>query len=116
MEPRYRYAIYDMSLGSIPAKDHAIDWLNRVAAWHGFKVEASVSHDFAMVEADQPYSISFILSSSHAFVHTSPEHNWVEVVFASCSRSLDPRDLEYAVKDFWKPEKMFVTYVEGKAP
>lgn len=112
----YHYAVFDMRVPSVPPRAAAHEWIKRVSDKFGFGVEAAAHKDFKSPVPDgHAYTLAVILSNSHAVVHTAPEDNWVEVVFACCI-DIEMKDLLNEVKEFFSPEDVRTTSFTGSAP
>ncbi len=112
----YHYAIFDLRVPYVPSRVAAHEWIKQVSDKFGFGVEGAAHKDFkSPVSGGNAYTLAVILSNSHAVVHTAPEDNWVEVVFACCI-DIEMKDLLKEVKGFFAPNDVRVTSFTGSAP
>lgn len=79
---------------SIQASDNldSIEWLeenmHKLLSKLGIKVVKKIKHRFN----PQGTSLIYILSSSHAAVHTYPENNYLHIDIITCSKSFQVND------------------------
>lgn len=110
---QYRYTIYDLTVPEIPKIARVDEWIRALFSTWNITIKDSVSTIFP--NSDLAYTIAYVLSESHAVIHTSPETNWVEVIFAFCT-DVDPYKMEAAVTSFFEPTKVRITNLVGEPP
>jgi len=114
---RYDFTVIDMT-AVIPPKDEAARWLRGVLEKLGCHVEAEASKIFPDPpghEGGRAYTVAFILSESHAIIHTAPEHSWIEVIFAFC-KEIPLRELVMEARNFFAPRCYAVKKFDGSPP
>lgn len=80
----------------------------------GATVLGYLSKDFES-SAGPAYTQLWVLAESHAIIHTSPEENWAEIVFAFC-KPVKQQSLNADIKAFWKPSSQNVQTMTGAVP
>ena len=118
----YKTVIFDLRVPEIPIPERAAAWFKEAMNRRGIEILKSVLHEFpSPVPGTNAYSWSFILSASHAVIHTAPEDSWVEIMVSFCNGSgrpgeSDPKALRQDIIDFWKPVKLSFSSILGKVP
>src|SRR5574337_1492637 len=103
---QYEYCILDATVKRIPEREDAVRWIRDLIHSLRFEIKSTAFFDFPSPVKDQPaYTITFVLAESHVVIHTAPEENWVELVFAFC-KHVDPAFLEMAARDFLHPQSI----------
>ena len=115
---RYEYTIFDFKVPRIPEPAATKARMEEI-----FQKVGITALDFMAKEYPSPtpgqkaYTLVWILAESHAVVHTAPEDQWVEVVFALCKK-VDRTPLAREVVSFFKPQattvRSFYTSVSGR--
>jgi len=112
---RYFYTVLDLKVKDIPSQESVIKWMNKAAASFGFIVLTYAQSAFQAPVPGNAYTIVAVLSASHMVIHTAPESEWVEIVFALC-KEIPKGDLLESVREFWNPELVKVSSFMGGVP
>jgi S-adenosylmethionine/arginine decarboxylase-like enzyme len=114
---KYHFAVYDMSVVAIPPPEETAAWFKNAVERRGIKIVKHTLHEFeSPVPGEHAYTWAFILSASHAIIHTAPEDRWIEVVIALCDEEGDPEDFHNDVVGFFNPVRIQRTKFLGKKP
>lgn len=111
----YHYSVFDMRVAEIPSPEDAEKWIRDVCDDYEFGVKGVVKTIFQAPVPGHAYTLAAVLSSSHAVIHTAPEDQWVEVVFACC-RAVNLEELTQKVKQYFEPESIRFTSFTASAP
>jgi S-adenosylmethionine/arginine decarboxylase-like enzyme len=111
----YHYFIFDLRVRDIPSPEGAEAWLREVCDGYGFDVKGILKTVFKSPVPGPAYTLVAVLASSHAVIHTAPEEDWVEVVFACC-RFVPIEDLAGKVRAYFAPESARLTSFVANVP
>lgn len=116
-EPRYNHLTLDLRVDRVPSRQEVDRWLRLVMARAGVTVLGASGHDFPCpLPGGHAYTMAWILSASHAVIHTAPEHGWVHLGLATCG-TFDQRAFCRAASAFFAPRacraRTFTTTVPG---
>ena len=111
---KYRYVVVDMKLSPIPKREEAIRLMEAILAKFNLHPIASVNSDYPKPE--NAYTCAWILSESHAILHTAPEDDWVEVVVATCQEKADLSHLESTIVSTFGASRARFSRFEGSPP
>ena len=113
---RYEYTIFDLRVPTVPNATATEAWMERLLAKVGTQILGTMRKEFPSPVSGEPaYTQVWVLSESHAVVHTTPEDKWIEVTFAFCKDVARP-PLADSVKRYFKPEAMNVHTYTGVVP
>jgi len=106
VRPIYQYHIFDLQGAMIPRMEECMRRIAGALEAVGLTIRKETSCQFESPEAGiDAFTGLWVLAESHAVVHTAPEHEWVEIVVASC-RTIDPKLFTLFVKRAFKPAKI----------
>jgi S-adenosylmethionine/arginine decarboxylase-like enzyme len=113
--------VFDMLVAKIPNSEAVELWIDRDLPKIGITALKTSRHDFeSPVKGEPAYTVVAVLSASHMAVHASPEHEWVQVVFATCDGMDRREELTTATNVFFRPRasklSRFRCGVEGLEP
>jgi len=107
--PWYDYLILDVHVRWVPSADDVEEWIRAALTDVGTTVLECARTVFpSPMPGAHAYTMVLVLSSSHAAVHTAPEHGWVHLVFAMCSNGESLDRIEKSAREFFSPLDMRV--------
>jgi len=112
----YTTVVLDLEVKRIPDPVDTAAWLRLLLQQNGINVLESLLHEYPSPVPDEgAYTLVFILSSSHAIIHTAPEVHWVEVTLAFCD-GRDPTLIIPDIEKFYAPSKVRIQMLSGRPP
>jgi len=110
---KYYYTIFDLGVREIPDRQTGEGLVDGILSRLGVTVLDKLGVNYPGVE--NAYTVVWVLAESHAVLHTAPESNWIEVVFAFCKK-IHYGTLQGEVIRAFRPKHLESRLVEGKPP
>jgi S-adenosylmethionine/arginine decarboxylase-like enzyme len=114
---KYHFAIFDLRVKKIPPPNPTLLAMERILTTRKIKILDATLREFkSPVVGTHAYTWTFILSGSHATIHTAPEDDWIELIIGLCNGEGKPEDLKDDIEDFFDPILMTCKTFTGQVP